>query len=149
MRKVLTYTLVLALGGLIAAGIAKLTGLVDPVAETPVFLIIWALWLWIGWRYANVKDTFREPKDATSDFSDVAAALSDVVEENRRQIESDGERLKAIIREIADRIGEAAFYYDEHGKVFLHPDLARELDKPGNEGLSEILAMGFRKIAQS
>jgi hypothetical protein len=74
--------------------------------------------------------------------NDVAEAVSNLLEGNRLQAEADAQRLSALIREVADSIGEAPVGINENGEVFVHPDLARELDKPGNEVLSEMLIMG-------
>jgi hypothetical protein len=54
--------------------------------------------------------------------------------------QDDLRRLQALMKESHQRIGEAAVTFTHDGKVFVHPDLAAELEKPENQMLSEILA---------
>jgi hypothetical protein len=82
------------------------------------------------------------------DLSKAAEAASNLLEGNRRQIEADAQRLSALINEVADRIGEAPVSVNENGEVFVHPHLARELEKPGNQALSEMLIGGARANAR-
>jgi hypothetical protein len=77
-----------------------------------------------------------------------AETVSNLLEGNRRQIEADGQRLSALIKKIADRVGEAPVGYNENGEVFVHPELARELEKPGNEALGDMLIAGARANAR-
>jgi hypothetical protein len=56
MKLILTYTLTLGLGILVALGIASLIGLVLPGLKIWVFLIISLSWLYIGWKYAAARD---------------------------------------------------------------------------------------------
>jgi len=62
--------------------------------------------------------------------------LSDLLE---GRAETDSQWLLALMNDVHTRIGEAPVYIAENGKVFVHPQLARELEKPGNEGLSDRL----------
>jgi hypothetical protein len=50
-----------------------------------------------------------------------------------------GERLTAILKEVTEKTGEAALYVTEEGEFFIHPDVSRKLDEPGNEGPLELL----------
>jgi hypothetical protein len=50
-----------------------------------------------------------------------------------------GERLKAILQEIGDKIGEAPLCVTEGGEFYVHPDVSRILHEPGNEGPLEFL----------
>jgi hypothetical protein len=80
--------------------------------------------------------------------SKAAEAVANLLENNRHQIEADAQRLSALIKEVADHIGEAPVGFNENGEVFVHPELARELEKPGNEVLSEMLIAGARANAR-
>jgi hypothetical protein len=40
----------------------------------------------------------------------------------------------------------APIAYNEQGKAHFHPELARELEKPGNEGIIELLKSRFASI---
>jgi hypothetical protein len=53
------------------------------------------------------------------DPSKAAEAVSNLLEDNRRQIEAGGRRLSALITEIADRVGEAPVGLNENGEVFV------------------------------
>ena len=44
-----------------------------------------------------------------------------------------------ILGEVKSRTGEAPLYITEDGEAFVHPDVARKLDEPGNEGPLEFL----------
>jgi hypothetical protein len=50
-----------------------------------------------------------------------------------------GQRLNAILEEIKNKIGDAPLYVTEDGKFFVHPDVSRILNEPGNEGPLEFL----------
>jgi hypothetical protein len=77
-----------------------------------------------------------------------ARQVGAIIEANRRQINDDADRLMSIMQEVSARIGGGACVsYNEHGEVFIHPDLARELQKPDNKELSEILLKGARANA--
>jgi hypothetical protein len=80
--------------------------------------------------------------------SEAAEALGNLLEGNRRQIEADAQRLSALIKRVADYVGEAPVGVNENGEVFVHPQLARELEKAGNEELSEMLIMAARADAR-
>jgi len=56
-------------------------------------------------------------------------------------------RIYALVKVIGERIGKAPIGYSETGNVYIHPDLARELDKPENEELAELLRVGLRALA--
>jgi hypothetical protein len=86
--------------------------------------------------------------EGAGNITDAIDALHNRVESNRLQVEADAQRLLALINEVANRIGEAPVCYNDDGKVFVHPDLALELDKPGNEALSEMLITGARMKAR-
>ena len=53
--------------------------------------------------------------------------------------EESGRRLMYLVEEVKQRIGEAPLQFNEEGDVFMHPDLARKLNEPGNEGALEFL----------
>ena len=82
------------------------------------------------------------------DSSKAAEAISNLLEASRLQAEADAQRLSALIKKVADGIGEASVVFNENGEVFVHPDLVRELEKPGNEVLSEMLITGARANAR-
>lgn len=83
----------------------------------------------------------------SADSMGIAEALIHAVESNRYQSENDARRLVELVQAVADRIGEAPVHYDSNGNVFVHPTLANELQKPGNEALSDLLQIGFRGAA--
>jgi hypothetical protein len=56
-------------------------------------------------------------------------------------------RIYALVKTIGERIGEPPIGYTETGNVYIHPALARELDKPENEELAELLRVGLRALA--
>lgn len=100
----------------------------------------------------NVIVDFLNPAHPLSGMDPVdswnaAKGVELVVEESRQQIEGDAQRLFEIIQAIADQIGDAPMHYDDNGNVFVHPILANELKKPGNETLSELLRIGARSGA--
>jgi len=67
-----------------------------------------------------------------------ATTFSEVVE-NAREWNEWGQRLMEILGEVKSRTGEAPLYITEGGEAFVHPDVARKLDEPGNEGPLEFL----------
>lgn len=67
-----------------------------------------------------------------------ATTFSEVVK-NEREWNEWGQRLLEILGEVKTRTGEAPLYITEEGEAFVHPDVARKLDKPGNEGPLEFL----------
>lgn len=95
----------------------------------------------ISKAHALMNDGYLNPSKA-------AEAVGNLLEANRRQIEENAQRLSALIKRVADRVGEAPVGIDENGKVFVHPELARELEEPGNEVLSEMLIAGARANAR-
>ena len=68
-----------------------------------------------------------------------AKAIGEIIEADRREIEGDNARLTDIMQDVSARTGEACMKYNERGEVFVHPDLALELERPGNERLKEAL----------
>jgi|GEM_PF-4753232 len=56
-----------------------------------------------------------------------------------RDWEESGRRLMNIAEQVKEKIGEAPLQFSESGEVFIHPDLARKLNEPGNEGPREFL----------
>ena len=50
-----------------------------------------------------------------------------------------GRRLRNIVGEVKEKVGEAPLCFNEKGEVFMHPDLARKLNELGNEGPLEYL----------
>jgi len=59
---------------------------------------------------------------------------------------NDATRAVALVRSVFVRIGVAPIAYNEQGKAHFHPELARELEKPGNEGIIELLKSRFASI---
>jgi hypothetical protein len=57
------------------------------------------------------------------------------------------ERIYALVKLIGERIGKPPIGYGENGDVYIHPALARELHKPENEELAELLHVGLRALA--
>ena len=82
--------------------------------------------------------------DEPHDLSGASEFLINQIEANRVRVEADAERLSALLEKVADRVGKPVVGLIENGEVFIHPDLARELERPGNEGLREMLLMGAR-----
>jgi hypothetical protein len=56
-------------------------------------------------------------------------------------------RIYALVKTIGERIGKPPIGYSETGNVYIHPALARELNKPENEELAELLMIGLRALA--
>jgi len=56
MRLVVTFALTLSTGVLVAGGVAIAIGWILPGARVPVFLILSTWWMWIGWKYATLRD---------------------------------------------------------------------------------------------
>lgn len=56
-----------------------------------------------------------------------------------RESEESSRRLSMIVKEVKERVGEAPLCFNEKGEVFMHPELARTLAQPGNEGALEFL----------
>lgn len=73
-----------------------------------------------------------------------ASAIRQIFDAERKRLEHDADQLLALLKEISDRIGGPCVTYNERGEVFVHPDLAREFEKPGNELLSENLLKALR-----
>ena len=81
---------------------------------------------------ATVRDIEDDPLDAGS-FA--ARVLFESIE---ARAAADADRVSTLLREVKDRIGEAPLCIDD-GRAFVHPELQRELSKPGNEDLNEML----------
>lgn len=67
-----------------------------------------------------------------------ATTFTEVVQ-NSREWNEWGQRLMEILGEVKSRTGEAPLHITEDGEAFVHPDVARKLDEPGNEGPLEFL----------
>jgi len=78
----------------------------------------------------------------------MAAETVRKLESDRLQVEADSQRLLAVLKDVADRIGEAPVIYNENGEVFVHPEMARELARPGNEALNEMFITMMRTHAR-
>lgn len=74
-----------------------------------------------------------------AETGELEKALVAMVDQSRAQAEADGERLMALLEKYGDRVG-GPVVSTYNGEVHVHPDLARELDKPGNEELREMVA---------
>ena len=57
---------------------------------------------------------------------------------------ADVERLHDILKVVADKIGEVPAMLDTDGNIFVHPDLEKELQKPEDEGLSDLLRIAMK-----
>ena len=79
---------------------------------------------------SNFEKPIDTDKDPLSKGSDV-------------NIENDKKRAVALVKSVFDRIGVSPVAYNEHGKAYFHPELGRELEKPGNEGIAELLKSRF------
>lgn len=82
-----------------------------------------------------------------SGFSDLGSDVQKAIEANGRAVANEADRLMSIINDVANRIGKAPISYNDAGDVLLHPDLAQELRKPGNEELIDMLRLGFQRPA--
>jgi hypothetical protein len=79
-------------------------------------------------------DHFR--KRLLADFRDYrrrSAFLAEVRQQQKQMGTTFLARIKQLIvlKEVADRIGEAPVKYNENGEAFAHPEMSRELEKPG------------------
>jgi hypothetical protein len=70
--------------------------------------------------------------------TDLANGIKRVINDNQHQTEEDTELLMQLVKEISSRIGGPVVFHSESKETFIHPDLLKELKKPGNEGLLEI-----------
>ena len=77
----------------------------------------------------------------TTEGIDAARTLIESIE---ARATADGNRLWRMLGEVKDRIGEAPFCIVD-GQALVHPELQRELSKPGNEALSEMLVSMARR----
>jgi hypothetical protein len=59
LRRVFLYILTILAGAAVFGGIAWLVSLVFPAAAFWVFWTLFAIWVWIGWRYASLSDEVR------------------------------------------------------------------------------------------
>jgi len=84
---------------------------------------------------AKVKSQVRRDDKNTAGARD---EINNIFESIRARATSDEQRLSRMLGEVKERIGEAPFCIVD-GEAFVHPELQRELSKPGNEALSEIL----------
>jgi hypothetical protein len=67
------------------------------------------------------------------------------VERAEHEAKDEGQRLLRLINEISERVGGGAVVtHDGKGGGFVHPELARELKKPENQKLSEVLVTVVR-----
>ena len=62
MRNLFIYTVMIGLGVVLSLGAAMLVGIVFPQARIPVFFVCCAWWVWIGWRYASMRDQLARRK---------------------------------------------------------------------------------------
>ena len=77
--------------------------------------------------------------NASVDAAPAPNTLEALIRVNEARLLNEIARAKSLILEITDRIGEATLTYDAGGDVSMHPELARELDKPENVALRELL----------
>jgi predicted Zn-dependent protease len=87
---------------------------------------------------ANVLRAVAEAPDP-SKAAEAAIRQIEDSEARCQRYEADGQRLSALLKKIHDQVGGAVVGYNDNGEVFVHPDLVREFETPGNEGLKEML----------
>jgi hypothetical protein len=90
------------------------------------------------------------PRGTEPDPGDLQAALLATIEANRRLEygwnSEDAAKLEALWS--SSRFPKPSVSFNDQGEVFVCPELARELEKPGNEGLTELLlSMGRQGAA--
>jgi hypothetical protein len=101
-----------------------------------------------GGAAVNIDRT--NPRETEPDPSNLKAVLLATVEANRK-VEygwngEDAVKLEALWS--SGRFPKPSVTFNNEGKVFICPELARELEKPGNEGLTELLlSMGRQGVA--
>jgi hypothetical protein len=88
-------------------------------------------------RRKLIVDSMKSPL-LMSSFK-VADALAAVLQHEQAVLQDEGARLMAVVKKIADKIGEAPIVYNDHGEMYVHPELWDELRKPGNEALLDRL----------
>jgi len=81
--------------------------------------------------------------DIKTQSNDTTDAVAKTAETPRSGVKNDAKRAVALVKSIYDRIGASPVAYNEQGKAYFHPELARELEKPGNEGIIELLKNRF------
>ena len=89
---------------------------------------------WLRPRNASVDNPpapAANPSDDVRTFQDLGNHFNN--------IRADGERLQAAMKTICNRIGDACIVVGPKGDVSVHPDLIAEVEKPGNEGMAELL----------
>jgi hypothetical protein len=92
-------------------------------------------------RTAIVDIDGANPHETEPDPSDLKAALLAAIETNRRLEygwnNEDAAKLQALWS--SGRFPKPSVSFNDQGEVFVCPELAEELKKPGNEGLTELL----------
>jgi hypothetical protein len=88
-----------------------------------------------SWLFGRDKPTaHKEPPT-------LAECFNILIEDERKATygwnAEDIEKLNALWA--SDRFPKPSVTFNEKGEVFVCPELAKELDKPGNEGLTELL----------
>jgi hypothetical protein len=68
-------------------------------------------------------------------------AVRRAIEENQRQIQDDAASAVALVRRVADAVGEPVIARDADGHLFGHPALLEELQKPENKAAADILLL--------
>jgi len=111
----------------------------------------------LGAGYAIIMSNFQKPfsgdknplpkePDLKTQSSETTDAAAKTTEADSVGIENDANRAVALVRSVFVRIGVSPIAYNEQGKAHFHPELARELEKPGNEGIIELLKSRFASI---
>jgi hypothetical protein len=85
---------------------------------------------------------FRGHKPATlKESSALEQCINTVIEEGRKSTygwnDAGASKLQALWS--SGRFPKPSVTFNDQGEVFVCPELAKELDKPGNEGLTELL----------
>jgi len=77
------------------------------------------------------------------DSPGIAETIADVADNIDNQAPGERERGLALIKSVAERLGKWPITFNDAGDVFVDPELARELDKPENVGIREMIRIAF------
>jgi hypothetical protein len=73
----------------------------------------------------------------------LSQSLERELERSQNVMQQDASRLTKIVDDISGRINGPCVAYNGDGQVFVHPELLRELERPGNEKLKGLLQESF------
>jgi len=77
------------------------------------------------------------------DSPGIAEAIADIADDIDAAARSERERGLALIKSVADRLGKWPITFNEAGEVYVDPELGRELDKPENVAIREMIRIAF------